>query len=147
MQASGGLKPIKQDNPNRNIEWHIATLPFVYGDYALLSLVWTNLLGNAVKFTRTREKATISITVLYEKDEFIFALTDNGVGFDMQYAQKLFGVFQRLHPTDEFEGTGIGLANVRQIILNHGGRTWADAKPDEGATFYFSLPKNREKQS
>ncbi|MGM0598011.1 MAG: sensor histidine kinase [Myxococcota bacterium] len=83
----------------------------------MLCLVWTNLLSNAVKFTRTREKAIISITVLDQNDEFIFAVTDNGVGFDMQYAHKLFGVFQRLHPTDEFEGTGIGLADVRGIIL------------------------------
>ncbi len=141
------LKPIKQDNPNRNIEWHIATMPPIYGDQALLRLVWTNLLSNAVKFTRNREKAIITITVRDEKDEFIFEVTDNGVGFDMQYAQKLFDVFQRLHPTDEFEGTGIGLANVRQIILKHGGRTWAEAKPDEGATFYFSLPKEAEKGS
>ena len=138
------LVSIKQDNPERNIEWRIATLPQVYGDQALLHLVWTNLLSNAVKFTRTREKTIIEINVLDENDAFIFSIHDNGVGFDMQYAQKLFGVFQRLHPTDEFEGTGIGLANVHHIILRHGGRTWAEAEPDKGATFYFSLPKNKE---
>jgi light-regulated signal transduction histidine kinase (bacteriophytochrome) len=135
---------IKQDNSKRNIEWRIATLPHVYGDLALLRLVWTNLLNNAVKFTSTRRKAIIGINVLDENEEFIFSVRDNGVGFDMQYAQKLFGVFQRLHPTDEFEGTGIGLANVHHIILRHKGRTWAEAEPDKGATFYFSIPKNKE---
>src|ERR1035437_9988377 len=138
------LAPIKQDNSERNIEWHIATLPHVYGDQAMLRLVWTNLLSNAVKFTRTKEKTIIGINVIDENDAFIFSIRDNGVGFDMQYAQKLFGVFQHLHPTDEFEGTGIGLANVHRIILRHGGRTYAEAEPDKGATFYFSLPKNKE---
>src|ERR1035437_3252821 len=138
------LAPIKQDNRERNIEWHIATLPHVYGDQAMLRLVWTNLLSNAVKFTRTKEKTIIGINVIDENDAFIFSIRDNGVGFDMQYAQKLFGVFQHLHPTDEFEGTGIGLANVHRIILRHGGRTYAEAEPDKGATFYFSLPKNKE---
>jgi len=138
------LVSIKQDNQERNIEWCIATLPSVYGDKAMFHLVWTNLLSNAVKFTRTREKTIIEINVLDENDVFIFSVHDNGVGFDMQYAQKLFGVFQRLHPIDEFEGTGIGLANVHHIVLRHGGRTWAVGEPDKGATFYFSLPKNKE---
>ena len=138
------LVSIKQDNQERNIEWCIATLPSVYGDKAMFHLVWTNLLSNAVKFTRTREKTIIEINVLDENDVFIFSVHDNGVGFDMQYAQKLFGVFQRLHPIDEFEGTGIGLANVHHIVLRHGGRTWAVGEPDKGATFYFSLPKIKE---
>jgi len=138
------LVSIKQDNQERNIEWCIATLPSVYGDKAMFHLVWTNLLSNAVKFTRTREKTIIEINVLDENDVFIFSVHDNGVGFDMQYAQKLFGVFQRLHPIDEFEGTGIGLANVHHIVLRHGGQTWAVGEPDKGATFYFSLPKIKE---
>jgi light-regulated signal transduction histidine kinase (bacteriophytochrome) len=138
------LIPIKQDNPERNIKWSIAKLPHVYGDQALLSMVWTNLLSNAVKFTGTREKPIIEVKVLDDNDAYIFSIHDNGVGFDMQYAQKLFGVFQRLHNTEEFEGTGIGLANVHNIILRHGGRTWAEAELDKGATFYFSLPKKKE---
>jgi len=138
------LAPIKQENRERNIEWRIASLPHVYGDQAMLYLVWSNLLGNAVKFTLTREKTIIEINVIDENDAFIFSICDNGVGFDMKYAQKLFGVFQRLHTNDEFEGTGIGLANVHRIIFRHGGRTWAEAEPDKGATFYFSLPKNKE---
>jgi signal transduction histidine kinase len=137
------LNPIKQDNQEKIIEWHIATLPHVYGDQAMLRLVWVNLLGNAVKFTRYKDISVIEINVRNEKNEFIFSIRDNGVGFDMKYAQKLFGVFQRLHVVDEFEGTGIGLANVHQIIVKHGGRTWAEAEPDKGATFYFSLPINK----
>ena len=136
------LAEVKLANPGREINWIIPALPKVYGDYLLLQTVWTNLIGNAVKFTRNREKVKIEVRVKENKDEYIFSVCDNGVGFDMQYAQKLFGVFQRLHPTAEFEGSGIGLANVRRIISRHGGKTWAEAKPDEGATFYFSLPKN-----
>jgi signal transduction histidine kinase len=126
---------------NRKVDINISTLPEVIGDFNLLRLVWVNLLDNAIKYTRPRKKAVIKIDYKEEKEEFIFCIQDNGVGFDMNYAQKLFGAFQRLHSTDEFEGTGIGLSNVRRIISRHSGRTWAEAEVDKGASFYFSLPK------
>lgn len=113
---------VKLSITHQNINWEIANLPDVFGDYNLLRLVWVNLLDNAVKYTRTCEKAVIHIDCSKEKEEFVFSIRDNGVGFDMKYAHKLFGVFQRLHSVSEFEGTGIGLANVRRIILRHGGQ-------------------------
>jgi PAS domain S-box-containing protein len=135
------VESLQKDNPDRAIEWIISKLPSVYCDTAMIRLVWVNLLSNAVKFTQRREKALIEIGAKIETKEVIFFVKDNGVGFDMKYAQKLFGVFQRLHSTAEFEGTGVGLANVHRIITRHGGRTWAEAELDKGATFYFSLPK------
>jgi len=137
------FETIKQDMKGRNIKWAIAVLPHVLGDQALLRLVWLNLLSNAVKFTRTKKIARIEIGFYEEDKEYVFFVRDNGAGFDMQYANKLFGVFQRLHSSTEFEGTGIGLANVYRIISRHGGRIWAEAELDRGATFYFSLPKNK----
>jgi len=135
------VESASKDNPDRTIEWVVRKLPSVSGDDATLRLVWINLLSNAAKFTRTRKNASIEIGAKDETKEVIFFIKDNGVGFDMKYAQKLFGVFQRLHPIEEFEGTGIGLANVNRIVMRHGGRAWAEAELDKGATFYFSIPK------
>jgi light-regulated signal transduction histidine kinase (bacteriophytochrome) len=129
---------------DRNIEWKIDELPQVYGDQALLKLVLFNLISNAVKFSRPRERAEIEIGCKEEKGQVVFFIKDNGVGFDMQHAGKLFGVFQRLHTEEEFEGTGIGLANAKQIISRHGGRTWAEGHLGQGATFFFTLPKGTE---
>jgi signal transduction histidine kinase len=127
---------------NRNIEWKVGPLPQVFVDAPLFKQVWMNLLENAIKYTRKRDQAVIEITCTESPDEYDFSVKDNGAGFDMKYVDKLFGVFQRLHFKEEFEGTGIGLANVRRIIIRHGGRVWASGEVDASATFHFTLPKN-----
>jgi PAS domain S-box-containing protein len=125
----------------RQIEWTISPLPIVIGDENMLRTVWQNLIGNAVKYTGRREVARIAIDVDRDRDgEYVFTVADNGAGFNMEYAGKLFGVFQRLHRASEFPGNGIGLANVRRIVARHGGRVWAEAEPERGASFHFSLP-------
>jgi light-regulated signal transduction histidine kinase (bacteriophytochrome) len=135
------LMILDNDIKGRNIVWNIDSLPFVHADYSMIRQVWVNLLGNAVKYTKFREVAYISVGWSEVNGEYVFFVKDNGAGFDSNYAQKLFGVFQRLHSNEEFEGTGIGLANVRQVIKRHGGRTWAEGEVDKGAVFYFTLPK------
>ena len=136
-ETLGELQPETQ---GRTIEWDLRSLPRARGDRSLLHQVWINLLSNAIKYTRTRERARIEVAGVDQDKELVFWVKDNGVGFDMEYANKLFGVFQRLHTTQEFEGTGVGLANVRRIVQRHGGRTWAEAQRDRGATIFFSLP-------
>jgi light-regulated signal transduction histidine kinase (bacteriophytochrome)/HAMP domain-containing protein len=136
------VNELKSESEGRDIRWEIKSLPQVFADRAMLKQVWTNLLSNAVKYSRHRQPAVIQVGCQTNQTEFEFYIRDNGAGFDMQYAGKLFGVFQRLHSSDDFEGTGIGLANVRRIVTRHAGRTWAEAKVDEGATFYFTLPRS-----
>ena len=138
------IHDLRLDLQGKTISWTIRVLPDVPGDPAMLRQVFANLISNAVKFTATRPEPHIEIGALQRTPgEMTLYVRDNGVGFDMQYVNKLFGVFQRLHRNDEFEGTGIGLANVRRIIHRHGGRTWAEGALDHGATFYVSLPMKR----
>ena len=136
------LGDFQAETQGRNIAWNIHPLPVVQADRALLRMVLVNLISNAVKFTGARAEAKIEIGCGSGGDaETVIFIRDNGAGFDPRYAGKLFGVFQRLHSNDEFEGTGIGLANVQRIIQRHGGRAWAEGVVDGGATFFFSIPK------
>jgi PAS domain S-box-containing protein len=135
------LSDFEVETKDRNVIWTIHALPAVWADLALLRLVLANLISNAVKFTSGRAEARIEIgTAPVGSAGTVIFIRDNGAGFDPEYTEKLFGVFQRLHSQEEFEGTGIGLANVQRIILRHGGRTWAEGAVDAGATFYFSIP-------
>jgi light-regulated signal transduction histidine kinase (bacteriophytochrome) len=134
------IQGLEMGTRGRAIDWHIEKLPPVRGDTALLRQVFANLIGNALKYTQPRDPARIEVGCAGEEEgRQVFYVKDNGVGFDMKHAGKLFGLFQRLHRADEFEGTGIGLANVRRIVARHGGTVWAEAEPGRGATFYFSL--------
>jgi signal transduction histidine kinase len=138
-------RDVTQAEPARSVEWVLGQLPTVPGDPTMLQLVFTNLLSNAFKYSRPLENATIEIgTRDGAGAEYVVYVKDNGVGFDMAYANRLFGVFQRLHRVEEFEGTGIGLANVQRIVLRHGGRVWAESEVGKGATFYVALPKERQ---
>jgi len=128
----------------RQIEWRIAPLPVVVADENMIRLVWQNLLDNAIKYSAGREPAVIEIGMNEPTPtEWTFWVKDNGVGFNMAYIDKLFGVFQRLHKASQFAGTGIGLASVRRIVGRHGGRTWAEGVPDQGSKFFFTLPRNQ----
>jgi len=136
------VSDVKQEASGREIVWKIGALPVCYGDRSMLRLVFINLLSNAVKFTRPRPRAEIEVGCANgERGDVEVFVKDNGAGFDMKYASKLFGVFQRLHQTESFEGTGIGLATVQRIIHRHGGQVRAEGAVDQGATFYFSVPR------
>jgi light-regulated signal transduction histidine kinase (bacteriophytochrome) len=130
----------RDQREGRQMEVRVGTLPDCIADPMLLKQVWVNLLSNASKYTRQKEKAVIEVDGQRQGDENAYFVRDNGAGFDMQYAAKLFGVFQRLHSSKEFEGTGVGLSIVQRIVQRHGGRIWAEAEVGKGATFYFSLP-------
>lgn len=152
MQSDIDMEPIVRDSirslqsetRDRQVQWNIGPFPPVRADRDMMRHVFGNLLANAAKYTRGCAVASIEVAAHDSAGETVFFVRDNGVGFDMKFAHKLFGVFQRLHLAEEFEGNGIGLANVRRIVSRHGGRTWAEATPGAGATFYFSLPKSPE---
>lgn len=133
------------ENPGRAVEWDFQALPAVSCDRAMLRQVFVNLLGNAVKYTRGRLPARVEVRCQTTAREHTVAVSDNGIGFSMEYADRIFGVFQRLHRSEDYEGTGIGLSTVKRIVTRHGGRAWAESEPDKGATFYFTIPALRDK--
>jgi light-regulated signal transduction histidine kinase (bacteriophytochrome) len=130
---------LKAETEGREVEWKIGNLPSVECDAVLVRQIFQNLLSNAIKYSRPRPHAIIEVGHTLQNDRPVIFVRDNGVGFNMRYADKLFGVFQRLHRDEEFEGTGVGLATVSRIVQKHGGRVWAEAEVDRGATFYFTL--------
>jgi light-regulated signal transduction histidine kinase (bacteriophytochrome) len=134
------LDELQTERAGRQIEIRLGPLPDCQGDRSLLRQVVVNLLSNALKFTRRRELAIVEIDGRLQDKELVYFVRDNGAGFDMQYARRLFGVFQRMHRAEEYEGTGVGLSIVQRIILRHGGRIWAEAAINQGATFFFTLP-------
>ncbi len=132
------VRQLEKNGKGPKIDWQIGAMPKVLGDLPMIKQVWINLLGNAVKYSSKREHPVIKVTAKQEKARVIFLVEDNGVGFDMKYKHKLFGTFQWLHSDEEYEGTGIGLAIVRRIVIRHDGTVWAEGEPEKGATFYFT---------
>jgi len=139
------VEQMRPDTSGRNISWRVGQLPSLHGDRSMLKLVFVNLIANALKFTRPRQTAEIEVGSFEDQRGLIVFVKDNGVGFDMKYSNKLFRVFQRLHVTEEFEGTGIGLATAQRIIHRHGGTMWAEGAVGGGAAFFFSVPPTRKR--
>jgi light-regulated signal transduction histidine kinase (bacteriophytochrome) len=137
--VAGVIRTISADRPDTRLPVRVGQLPPCQADSALLKQVFVNLIGNALKYTARCEQPLIDIGATDHDGQIVYFVRDNGIGFDMQYADMLFGVFQRLHGMEEFEGTGVGLAIVHNIITRHGGRIWAEAEVGKGATFYFTL--------
>jgi light-regulated signal transduction histidine kinase (bacteriophytochrome) len=135
------IEEVSSLEPTRALDFRVGNLPDTVGDAALLKQVWLNLISNAVKYSRPRDRAIVEVAAQVADGDVTYSVKDNGVGFDMKYQAKLFGVFQRLHAANEFEGTGVGLALVQRIIQRHHGRIWAESRPGEGATFSFTLPR------
>jgi light-regulated signal transduction histidine kinase (bacteriophytochrome) len=138
------LRDLKPETEGRDIQWQVGDLPFVDCDPGLMKQVFYNLLSNAAKYSRPRKPAVIDVGQMSVEGQVVNFVRDNGVGFNMKYANKLFGVFQRLHRKEDFEGTGVGLATVQRIIHKHGGRIWAEAEIDKGAAFFFSLASQND---
>jgi two-component system sensor kinase len=134
---------LKSQEPERNLQLVLKDLPSAHGDPSLLYQVMINLMGNAIKYTKSRKVAVIEVEGKNSDNETIYCVKDNGIGFDERYADKIFGVFQRLHRSEHYEGSGVGLAIVKRIIQRHGGRVWGEGKVDKGAVFCFALPKER----
>jgi signal transduction histidine kinase len=141
------LEQLRHDLEGRDVEVRVGHLPACQGDPALLHQVYVNLLANALKFTRNRSPAIIEVRATEQNGRTVYFVKDNGVGFDMRFADKLFGVFQRMHRAEDYEGTGVGLAIVQRVIHRHGGQVWAEAEPDAGATFFFTLGGSAEEES
>ncbi len=144
--ANSVYQEFQTDVEGRDIQFTVGDLPHAYGDRAMMGQVFQNLIGNAIKFTRNRNPAIIEVGGEVKDKELVYYVKDNGAGFDMKYINKLFGLFQRLHSPEEFEGTGVGLSIVQRVIRRHGGRVWGEGSVDGGATIFFALPKDIPKQ-
>jgi len=143
--AKSVYNEFQTDVEGRNIQFTVGDLPHAYGDRAMLGQVFQNLIGNSIKFTRNQDPAIIEVGSKLDDKEVIYYVKDNGAGFDMKYINKLFGLFQRLHSPEEFEGTGVGLSIVQRVVRRHGGRVWGEGSVDGGATIYFTLPQDKPK--